>query len=72
MCRKGDCWDKAPVESFFSTLKMERIYLRRYETRREAKTDIFEYMEAFYNRRRIHTSLGGQSPAAYESKPVDP
>lgn len=71
MCRKGDCWDNAPVESFFSTLKMERIYLRRYETRREATTDIFEYMEAFYNRKRIHTSLGGQSPAAYEAKPLD-
>lgn len=71
MCRKGDCWDNAPVESFFSTLKMERIYRWRYNTRREANTDVFEYMEAFYNCKRIHTSLGGQSPVAYEANPLD-
>jgi transposase InsO family protein len=66
MARKGDCWDNAPVESFFSTLKLECIYPTRYKTRQQARRDIFAYIEAFYNTRRIHTSIENQSPAEYE------
>ena len=66
MARKGDCWDNAPVESFFSTLKLECIYQNRYNTRQQARRDIFAYIEAFYNTKRIHTSIGNQSPVAYE------
>ena len=66
MSRKGDCWDNAVVESFFATLKRELVHHRRYRTRREARRDIFEYIEVFYNRQRLHSSLGYMSPAEYE------
>lgn len=68
MSRKGDPFDNAPVESFFSTLKTELIHQRKYKTREEAKSDIFEYIEVFYNRRRRHSSLGYVSPAEFEAR----
>lgn len=68
MSRTGNCWDNACVESFFGTLKRERIHHRQYRTREEAKLEIFEYLEVFYNRQRRHSTLGYQSPAGYEAK----
>ena len=68
MSRRGNCWDNAPVESFFSTLKMELIHHRRYRTRVEARLEVFEFIESWYNRVRLHSSLGYLSPAAYEAK----
>jgi len=67
MCRKGDCWDNAPMESFFATLKTELVRHRSYRTRGEARREIFEYIEGFYNRRRMHSSLGYVSPAEFEA-----
>jgi transposase InsO family protein len=67
MSRKGNCWDNACVESFFGTLKKELIHDRRYATREEAKQDVFEYIEVFYNRQRRHTTLGYRSPAEFEA-----
>jgi putative transposase len=66
MSRKGNCWDNAVVESFFSTLKLELIYLTDLPTRHQARLEIFEYLEVFYNRRRRHSSLGYLSPMEYE------
>ena len=66
MWRKGDCWDNAPMESFFHTLKTEPIHHRNYKTRREDISDIFNYIETFYNPKRRHSSLGYMSPAEYE------
>jgi putative transposase len=68
MSRKGNCWDNACVESFFGTLKRELVYQRRYVTREEARQDIFEYIEVFYNRHRRHSTLGYHSPAEYEAR----
>jgi putative transposase len=59
---KGNCYDNAVVESFFSSLKNEIIHHRDYHTRDQARTEIFEYIELFYNRRRIHQSLNYQTP----------
>ncbi|MFQ5929583.1 MAG: IS3 family transposase [Acidobacteriota bacterium] len=67
MSRKGNCYDNAVVESFFSSLKNELVHGRDYHTREEARTEIFEYIELFYNRQRIHQSLGYQIPATYDS-----
>jgi len=67
MSRKGNCYDNAVVESFFSSLKNEIIHHRDYHTREQARTDIFEYVELFYNRRRIHQSLDYLTPMKYES-----
>ena len=66
MSRRGNCWDNAVAESFFSSLKKERIKKRIYRTRDLAKADIFEYIEVFYNRTRRHGHLGGISPEAFE------
>lgn len=66
MSRAGDCWDNAVVESFFASLKTERVHHRYYRTRAEAKADVFDYIERFYNRQRRHSSLGYLSPADYE------
>lgn len=66
MSRKGDCWDNAPMESFFHTLKTELVHHRKYQTRGEAKADLFEYIEVFYNRSRRHSALGYLTPAEYE------
>ena len=65
MSRKGNCWDNAPTESFFNSLKNERVHGARYATRNEAKDDIFEYVEAFYNRKRLHSTLGYVAPQEY-------
>lgn len=67
MSRKGDCYDNAVVESFFGTLKTELVHHQDYQTRDEAKADLFEYLEVWYNRRRRHSSLGYLSPAEYEA-----
>lgn len=66
MSRKGNCWDNAPMESFFSRLKVELIYARNYQTMDEAKAGIFEYIEIFYNRKRRHSANDNLSPAEYE------
>lgn len=68
MSRKGNCYDNAFIESFWSSLKYETVYHRRYATRAEARTAIFDYIEVFYNRTRLHSSLGYVSPATFESK----
>ncbi|HHN5606065.1 TPA: IS3 family transposase [Klebsiella pneumoniae] len=66
MSRRGNCWDNAVAESFFSSLKKERIRKRIYKTRDMARADIFDYIEVFYNRTRRHSHLGGVSPEAFE------
>lgn len=66
MSRKGDCYDNAVVESFFSTLKAELEGYGSYETRQQAEAELFEYIEVFYNRQRRHSSLGYRSPVAFE------
>lgn len=66
MSHVGRCYDNAPMESFFATLKAERVYHRHYRTRVEAKTDLFAYIEGFYNRQRRHSALGYLSPVQYE------
>ncbi|WP_202815819.1 IS3 family transposase [Enterobacter hormaechei] len=66
MSRRGNCWDNAVAESFFSSLKKERIRKRIYKTRDLARADIFDYIEVFYNRARRHSHLGGLSPEAFE------
>ena len=66
MSRKGNCWDKACVESFFHTLKVERVYRRRYATRDQARLDVLNYL-AFYNGRRQHSTLGNRCPIEFEA-----
>ncbi len=66
MSRSGNVWDNAVMESFFSTLKIERCHRRRYASRDEARADIFDYVERFYNPIRRHSTLGNQSPIAFE------
>ena len=68
MSRKGNCWDNAPMESFFKTMKAELIYPQKYyQTRQEAATSIFEYIEIYYNRQRMHSALNYQSPEDFEA-----
>ncbi len=67
MSGKGNCWDNAVMESFYRSLKVELIYQNHYQTRREAQRDIFEYIEIFYNRERLHSSLGYYTPEEYEN-----
>ena len=66
MSRAGDCWDNAVVERFFGSLKRERTYFSNYQTRQQARQDLIDYMEEFYNQDRLHSYLGYMSPAAYE------
>ena len=66
MSRKGDCWDNAPTESFFATLKKELIRKQIYLTRGEAMNEIFRYIEGYYNTIRLHSTLGYSSPAEFE------
>ena len=66
MSRKGCCYDNAPMESWFHTLKVELVQDEKFRTRREAMAATFEYMEVFYDRQRIHTALGGLTPAEIE------
>ena len=65
MSRKGNCWDNAPTESFFNSLKNERVHGVRYATRGQAIADLFEYIEVFYNRSRRHSTLGYRSPVKF-------
>ncbi len=71
MSRKGDCWDNAVAESFFASLKKERVQWRYYQTRAEAQQDILDYIVMFYNSRRLHSTLGYISPNDYESTAVE-
>jgi transposase InsO family protein len=66
MSRKGNCWDNAVAESFFKTIKTELTYHCNYETREEARQSIFEYIEVFYNRKRLHSSIGYMAPMQFE------
>jgi putative transposase len=68
MSRRGNCWDNAVVESFFSSLKKERTRDIAYKTIREAKADVFDYIEGFYNRKRRHSTLGQLSPLEFETR----
>jgi putative transposase len=68
MSRKGNCYDNAAMESFFSTLKQELIYHQQYENRAQAKLNIFEYIQVWYNRQRRHSSLGYESPEQFEQR----
>ncbi|TBV81808.1 MAG: IS3 family transposase [Desulfobulbaceae bacterium] len=68
MSRKGNCYDNAPMESFWGTLKQELVHHRKYRTRQEATQEIREYIEVFYNRQRRQARLGYLSPVAYEKK----
>lgn len=68
MSRSGDCYDNAPMESFFSTLKCEHVHFQNYRTRQEAITDIFSYIVGFYNRQRRHSSLDYRSPEEFERR----
>jgi putative transposase len=67
MSRRANCWDNAAMESFFKTLKVERTHLLRYDTRAQAKLDIVEWIEGFYNQRRMHSSIGYKTPVNAES-----
>jgi putative transposase len=66
MSRKGNCYDNAFAETFFGTLKSELVYRTHFKTRQEAMIAVFEYIEVFYNRKRIHSSIGYLTPVAYE------
>jgi transposase InsO family protein len=66
MSRKANCYDNAAMESFWSTLKLELVYRRDFATRCHARTEIFDYIESFYNRQRLHSSLNYQSPVDFE------
>jgi putative transposase len=66
MSRRGNCWDNAPSESFFASLKKEMVYRTRFETRQQARSAIFEWIEVWYNRKRRHSTLGYMSPEAFE------
>ena len=68
MSGAGNCYDNAVVESFFGLLKRERVNRARYRTRDEARADLFDYIEVFYNRKRRHGYLGNVSPADYEER----
>jgi transposase InsO family protein len=67
MSRKADCWDNAPMESFFHTLKTELVHHCDYPTREAARSSLFEYMEVFYNRQRRHSTVNYQAPLAFEA-----
>ena len=68
MSRKGDCWDNAVAESFFGSLKTERVFFTNYKTREEARRDIVDYIEMFYNSKRRHSYLGYLSPKVFEER----
>ena len=67
MCRKGNCWDNAVVESFFGSLKKERIKKQIYKNRSLAEAEVQDYIEAFYNPSRRHTHVDGVSPGQFEA-----
>lgn len=68
MSRKGNCWDNAVAESFFGVLKIEAVHGESFATRQEAKDQLFDYIEVFYNRSRIHSATGYLAPAEYEAR----
>jgi putative transposase len=68
MSRSGNVWDNAAMESFFSSLKTERIERKNYRTRNEARADVFDYIERFYNATRRHSTIGYVSPVEFERK----
>jgi transposase InsO family protein len=68
MSRRGNCYDNASMESFFKTFKVELVYQEHYATRAEARKSIYSYIEVFYNRQRLHSSLGYRSPVEYEAE----
>jgi putative transposase len=68
MSRRGQCWDNALAESFFHTLKTEHVYHEHFETRQEARASVFEWIEVFYNRQRMHSAIGYLSPECYERR----
>jgi len=68
MSRKGNCWDNAPMESWFASLKKEQVHLEHYPTRALATLSIMEYIEVFYNRIRRHSKINNQSPINFEQQ----
>jgi transposase InsO family protein len=72
MARKGNCYDNAFIESFWSSLKYELVYHHRFATLTEARTAVFDYIEIFYNRLRLHSSLAYHTPISFESKQNEP
>ncbi len=68
MSRKGDCWDNSVVESFFGSLRQERVHWRSYQARYEAQQDILNYISIFYNNYRLHSALNYMNPADYEKQ----
>lgn len=70
MSRKGNCYDNAVVESFFSTLKNELVHDQDFLTREEAQAAVFEFIEVFYNRQRLHQTLGYVSPVQFEARHI--
>ena len=70
LSRRGNCYDNAPMVSFFGSLQTERVQQHPYRTRTEARTDIFDYIERFYNRSRRHSALAYLSPVAFEQLPL--
>ena len=72
MSRSGNVWDNAAMESFFSSLKTERTARRTYRTRDEARADVFDYVERFYNLKRRHSTLGYLTPTGFEMHPHQP
>jgi putative transposase len=68
MSRKANCWDNAVAESFFATLKLELVYQTRWSTKADARSEVFEYIEVFYNRQRRHSALGYLCPDEFERK----
>lgn len=70
MSRRGNCWDNAPMESFFDTLKTEHVHHQRYRSLMDARRHLFYWIEVFYNRKRLHSSLGYKSPCCFEEESV--
>jgi putative transposase len=68
MSRRGNCYDNAPMESFWASLKKEQVHQQHYQTRAQAQSDIFSYIETFYNTTRLHSALGNKSPAQFEKE----
>ena len=66
MSRRANCWDNAPMESFFKTLKVERVHRIRYQSRAQARLDIVDWIEGFYNRKRLHSAIGYMTPIDVE------
>jgi transposase InsO family protein len=71
MSRKGNCLDNAPMESFFASLKKEQIHHVRFRTREEAKAAVFDYVEIFYNRQRLHSAIGYRTPVEARADMLD-